>query len=77
MNKHGGCPHCGVDLNGGSIWQTFFEKYGSEVEADRISAMYGATREKGQWSRAIAVYSLETDKTVAWQCPDCSHEWAR
>ncbi len=77
MSEHGNCPHCDVDLDGGSIWQTFFEKYGSEAEADRIAEMYGATRESGQWGRAIAIYSMETDRTVAWKCPDCNHEWPR
>jgi predicted RNA-binding Zn-ribbon protein involved in translation (DUF1610 family) len=25
-DTHGNCPHCGVDLNGGSIWQTGYER---------------------------------------------------
>jgi len=24
-NEHGHCPHCGADLNGGSIWDTGLE----------------------------------------------------
>lgn len=27
---HGNCPHCGVDLNGGSIWRTFYIRYQTE-----------------------------------------------
>lgn len=77
MSEHGNCPKCGTDLNGGSIWQTFFDKYGSEAEADRVAAMYGATKENGQWGREIGIYSMERDMTVAWRCPDCGHEWPR
>jgi hypothetical protein len=29
------------------------------------------------FSRAIAIYSREEDRTVAWRCPDCGHEWER
>lgn len=26
MSEHGHCPHCNADLNGGSIWQTFYDQ---------------------------------------------------
>jgi hypothetical protein len=29
------------------------------------------------FSRVIGIYSQAADATVAWQCPDCGHEWAR
>ena len=74
-NDHGKCPCCGVDLNGGSIWQTFYEKTGSEEEADRISEMYGATRDLGQWGRQIGIYDMDKDATVYWECPDCGCNW--
>lgn len=77
MNEHGYCPKCGCDLDGGSIWKYFFEQSGSEDDADRTSAMYGATRERGQWGREIGIYDLNTDRTIAWQCPDCGHQWDR
>lgn len=35
--------------------------------------MYGATH----FSRKIGIYSRETDRTVAWRCPDCEKEWPR
>lgn len=25
-DNHGTCPHCGEDMNGGSIWQTFYDR---------------------------------------------------
>lgn len=34
---------------------------------------YGATH----FSRKIGLYSRERDRTVAWKCPDCGHEWER
>lgn len=77
MNDHGNCPNCGVDLNGGSIWDHFFKEKGDEKEADRIAEMYGATREKGQWGREIGIYDMCADRTVQWKCPDCMHVWDR
>lgn len=77
QNEHGYCPNCGVDLDGGSIWEHFFKETGSEVEADRIAGRYGATRERGQWGREIGIYDWSTDRTRSWKCPDCSHEWSR
>lgn len=71
------CPNCGVSLEGGSIWETFFKRYEDEAEADRIAEMYGATRTEGKWGRKIGIYCMEKDRTVAWQCPDCNHQWPR
>jgi hypothetical protein len=76
-NEHGYCPNCNADLDGGSVWVHFFKETGSEAEADRIAEMYGATREKGQWGRAVALYDLEKDRSAAYQCPDCNHIWSR
>ena len=71
------CPNCNVSLKGGLIWDTFFKRYEDEDEADRIAEMYGATRTTGHWGRKIGIYCMEKDRTVAWQCPDCNHEWGR
>jgi rubrerythrin len=76
-NEHGHCPNCNADLDGGSIWETFFQLTGSEEEADRKAEMYGANREKGRWGRTIALYDRDKDRTVAWKCPDCEHTWER
>lgn len=77
MNEHGYCPNCNADLDGGSIWEHFYKESGSEDEATRIAAMYGATRERGQWGRATAIYDMEKDRTVQWECPECKHRWDR
>lgn len=74
---HGNCPHCGVNLNGGLIYDTFMEKYGNHEEALRAAEMYGATQTEGMWGREIAIYDFMKDKTVAYKCPDCGKEWAR
>jgi hypothetical protein len=58
QSEHGNCPSCKVNLDGGSIWQHFMDKTNSEEEADRIAAMYGATRTKGQWGREIGMPRL-------------------
>lgn len=34
---------------------------------------YGASH----FSRKIGIYSVESDRTVAWRCPDCGGEWPR
>jgi len=78
MSQHGHCPSCGVDLDGGSIWETGLERYGgSEEEADKYAECYGATRTKGRWGRQIGIYDFDKDRTVMWRCPDCNHEWER
>jgi hypothetical protein len=71
------CPNCSADLNGGLIWQTLMDKYQNAAKADQAAEMYGATRTKGRWRRQIALYSWERDRTVAYICPDCDHEWER
>lgn len=75
--EFGNCPNCKVSLDGEGIWQTFFDQTGDEAEADRIAEMYGANRTSGRWGRVIALYSIERDRTYAYLCPDCSHEWTR
>lgn len=76
-NEHGYCPKCKTDLDGGSIWEHFFEKTGSEAEADKSAKSYGADRTQGQWGRAIGLYDRDLDRTTAWRCPDCGHRWGR
>jgi len=89
LDDHGRCPHCDADLNGGSIWQTFYDqamkglkgRVPTEEEAatlaDESAEMYGATRTSGQWGRKIGIYDMEKDCTVEWQCPDCDGRWPR
>jgi hypothetical protein len=71
------CPNCKTNLEGGLVYDTFFEQYQDETEALRIAEMYGATKTKGHWGREISLYDLWKDRTVAYRCPDCNHEWSR
>lgn len=69
------CPNCGADLDGELIFDTFLKKYENEATAEETASYYGATKTHGRWGRETAIYSLDLDKTVAYRCPDCMHEW--
>jgi len=77
MSENGHCPNCGTNLDGGSIYEHFLKEYGDEKKALETAAMYGADKEKGQWGRQLAIYDRDLDRTVAYRCPDCKHEWKR
>lgn len=55
------CPSCGVSLIGDTIPAGIRHLYG------------GATR----FRREIGIYDRGLDRTVAYRCPDCGHEWPR
>lgn len=66
-NDHGCCPHCGVELNGGSIWQHFYDRAinekaltetQAEQEADVVAAMYEEYAENYPYEDEIAVVAL-------------------
>jgi hypothetical protein len=40
---------------------------------DDIAHNYSGTH----WKRKIGIYDFFTDRTVAWQCPDCNGQWER
>ena len=71
------CPNCNSNLDGELIYDTFLERYGDEFKALEVAAMYGATKTEGRWGRGISIYSRELDRTVAYRCPDCGHDWKR
>ena len=53
------CPRCRADFREEEIPPADQPSYGGETH----------------FSRVIGIYSHEADATVAWQCPDCGHEW--
>ena len=57
------CPKCGADLTGEPIPQEYIDKgyYGNNTH----------------YSRVGSIYDIGLDRTVAWVCPDCKHEWER
>ena len=71
------CPSCNANLEGGLIFDTFMEQYKDEAKALETAKCYGATKTEGRWGRAIGMYDMEKDRTVAYRCPDCDHQWER
>lgn len=72
------CPNCNANLEGDLIFETFLGKYfGDEEKALEAAAMYGATKTEGRWGREIGIYDMDEDAVIAWQCPDCKHQWGR
>ena len=55
------CPKCGADFTGEPIPEISREHYGDATH----------------FSRKVAIYSRDEDRTVAYQCPDCGAEWPR
>jgi len=55
------CPHCKVSLQGDLIPMEHREYYGNNTH----------------FSRLISVYDHNEDRSVAYRCPDCEHEWKR
>jgi rubrerythrin len=71
------CPRCKVSLEGSLIFDTFLAKYNNEERALEAAKAYGATKTEGRWSKKIGLYDQNIDRTVAWRCPNCGHEWPR
>jgi hypothetical protein len=71
------CPNCKADLDGDLIFDTGMEMYGTEENAIEYASFYGATKTEGRWGREIAIYDRDKDRTTAYRCPDCGHEWSR
>ncbi|TRM10703.1 hypothetical protein FH966_02660 [Lentibacillus cibarius] len=50
---------------------------GADLQGDQIPEEkqyhYGATH----FTRKIGISSIEEDRIVKWQCPDCGREWER
>jgi hypothetical protein len=80
--EHGNCPSCGVSLDGGGIWEHFYQQAitedkmsppDAEAEADRIAELYGATRFKGRWGLASAM--VVNDRVRSYHCGECKQAW--
>ena len=76
-NEHGYCPNCGINFDGGLIWDTGMEMYGNEEKADEYAKAYGATRTTGRWGKNIGIYSMDEDRTIGFKCPECKHKYNR
>lgn len=71
------CPNCGIDLRGELIFAVGTRMYRNRKDALEYARAYGASETRGRFSLAIGLYDVSQDRTVAWQCPDCRHEWPR
>jgi len=73
------CPNCHESLVGGLIYDTMLHDVydGDEDAALQAASHYGATKTEGRWGLALGMYSLDEDRTVAYRCPFCGHEWPR
>lgn len=81
LNPHGCCPECGSDWDAGSIFATLRKQAWCEKLSDaelqkEIDVSYGKHGPQ-RFSRLVGISSMELDRVVAWQCPDCKHEWSR
>lgn len=84
MSSPDSCPSCKANLQGELIYETFLHKGmepyyppGNEQEALKTASHYGATKTEGRWGLALGIYDMNKDRTVAWRCPKCNHEWER
>ena len=64
------CDACGADLRDSPIPTKHLALYGGSA----ICNGCGGAR---HYSRRIAMYDPDRDRTVAWRCPDCGHEETR
>jgi len=77
INDHGFCFHCNADLNGDWVWDIGFKKYGTEEEADKFAASFGAIKGFGRFGREIYVkgYDESYNKLPPYfKCPDCGEK---
>lgn len=68
------CPHCQASLDAGDIYESMLKHYGEndKERAKEAAKNYGWTEELPlRFSRIIAIYSMTTDRTEGWECPDC------
>jgi hypothetical protein len=68
-SKNRYCQKCGADMLGNPIPEESLDSYGHK-------------RDDGTWSnthfsRWIAIYCLESDRTVGTKCPDCDAYYER
>jgi hypothetical protein len=69
------CPKCKTNLDGELIYKSFRDLGYNVSTAKERAEMYGATKTKGRWNRAIGIYDRAQDRTCAYECPECQHRW--
>jgi hypothetical protein len=79
-NIHGHCPHCNANLDGDLVINyPISQGYTPDLVLEYASSYAGWSEhgEKNRWGRAIALYDMRADRTVAYRCPDCEKTWER
>jgi hypothetical protein len=77
MNINGYCPHCNANLDGDLIINYPLSQGKTMDEAIKYASNYAGYKEHGmlnRWGRAINIYDIDRDRTVAHRCPDCEKE---
>jgi len=78
IENHGSCVHCNYDLNGEGIYACYYIKYdGDGAKALEKASMFGASKDKGRFGKAIYVKSYDTDGNKLppyFQCPECGEK---
>lgn len=79
LDPHGRCPECNSDWDAGAIFdalrgQDWCRHLSNEALQQEIDVSYGTCGPQ-RFSRLVGLSSLELDRVVAWQCPDCKHQW--
>lgn len=75
------CPECKSNWDAGTIFDALRPQAWCADKSDDelqkyIDLAYGTDKPQC-FSRLIGVSSLELDRVVAWECPDCKHRWPR
>lgn len=68
------CKHCGTNLDGGLVIQSFLDQNYSAEKAIETAKMYSGWEERGllnRWGREIGQYDMYSDRTAFYVCPDC------
>ncbi len=71
------CPNCGSNFDCGLVFDHFLGIGHGLQGALEKAELYGATSTAGWFDRKIAIYDRDRDRTVAYRCPDCGHQWDR
>jgi len=79
LDKHGKCPNCNTDWDGGAIFDTFrhqayYRTFNDDELRTLIAECYG--NPQGRWSRLRGIeIEGRYDGISLWQCPDCRKTW--
>jgi hypothetical protein len=72
MEKHG-YSHLTMVESWGADWH----QYRGDLSCPKCGADLRDHETGPPFKREIGIYDQFRDRTVAWQCPDCDHQWPR